>query len=58
MRSGGRVSISAADSSSNNVKASELSISAGHGMSKAGGSGGDVLVLAGDGFGGENVIDT
>ena len=37
-RSGGRVSISAANSNSNNDKASEISILAGHGMSNTGGS--------------------
>ncbi len=53
VRSGGRVSISAADSNINNFQASELFLRSGDGTSKFGGSGGDILVLAGDGSGGE-----
>lgn len=55
VRSGGSVSINAANSHNNNVQAPELSLSAGDGTSQTGGSGGDVLISAGDGSGGESM---
>ena len=54
VHSGGRVSLTAANSHNNNVQAPELSLSAGDGTSPTGGSGGDVLISAGDGSGGES----
>ena len=53
MVSGDDVSIQAANTNNPNVPASEVLISAGSGTNKIGGSGGDVIMLAGNAAGGE-----
>ena len=54
--SGDDVSIQAANTNNPNVPASEVLISAGSGTNKIGGSGGDVIMLAGTAAGGEFVL--
>ncbi|KAL3800951.1 hypothetical protein ACHAWO_011761 [Cyclotella atomus] len=51
VHSGGPVSISAADTSINNIQAPGLILSAGDGTSNTGGQGGDITITAGDGSG-------
>lgn len=48
VRSGGRVALAAADTSSPNVPASDVVVQAGAGRSLVGGSGGDLFAFAGD----------
>lgn len=56
VHSGGPVSISAADTSINNIQAPGLILSAGDGTSNTGGQGGDITITAGDGSGGETIV--
>lgn len=58
VQSGGPVSIAAANSNNRNVQAPELFLRSGDGTSPVGGSGGDILVIAGDGSGGEKIVDS
>ena len=53
VRSAGKVAIEAADSDGGNGEGSEIFLRAGDGTNPVGGSGGDVLIFAGDGDGGE-----
>ncbi|KAL9182152.1 hypothetical protein ACHAXT_012804, partial [Thalassiosira profunda] len=48
VRSGGRVALAAADTSSPNVPASDVVVQAGAGRSPVGGGGGDIFAFAGD----------
>lgn len=50
------MSISAADTSINNIQAPGLTLSAGDGTSKTGGKGGDISISAGAGSGGETIV--